>query len=79
MRNVKVRDSIEARLAELAMSSNEALVRLRKLAIDGEDTIKLSALDKILRASGAYKDRVAVTSAGERIAGVTFVTPAGNE
>jgi hypothetical protein len=79
LRNVKIRAAIERRLAEVAMSSNEALVRLKKLAEDGDDSVKLSALDKILRASGAYKDRVDVTSGGERIAGVTFVAPAGNE
>ncbi len=79
LKNVKVREAVEARLAEMAMSSTEALVRLRKLAIKGDDQVKLSALDKILRASGAYKDRVDVPSGGERIAGVTFIAPAGNE
>jgi Terminase small subunit len=75
MHNDVIRAALEGRFRDLAMSSDEALARLRDLANQGEDTVKLSALDKILRAHGAYKDRVDLTSGDKEITGVVFTRP----
>ena len=66
--HAKVKEYIAKRMNEIAMTSNETLLRIANLArTSSKDSDKLRALELIGRHQGLFLDRMDVTSQGKSI------------
>ncbi|GAP07116.1 phage terminase, small subunit [Anaerolinea thermolimosa] len=74
----EVKEYIQQKMSELAMSGNEVLVRLAEIARNGTNTEKLKALELIGKVHGLFTERVDVTSGGEKLSFKEFIQSYGN-
>lgn len=67
LRKPNVAEAISERFKENSLSTEAALAILKEHALSTEPTVSLSALDKILKAQGAYTKNVDITSGGNSL------------